>query len=160
MPLPYNLQGVPEVVVRGFGLVARPVIVWSAGFLRGCSGEVARSGGSLVLAGSVFIFLSGRSFFAFFAPLACLDRIPFGLLLFGPARCGVSGGVGALACPLFGMSAVGACVRGVGLCAAGTVSQACDPAWQGSDLVSKSSYPVECGFRACGVVLAVHSPAS
>ena len=118
---------VPKVIVQRFGLVARPVIVWSAGFLRECSGGVAHSGGSVVLAGSTFVFLSGRSFFAFFVLLACLDRIPFGLLLFGPARCGISGGIGALACPLFGMSTVGVCVRGVGLCTAGTVSQACDP---------------------------------
>ena len=29
-------------------------------------------------------FLNERSFFTFFAPLTCLDHIPFGLLLFGP----------------------------------------------------------------------------
>ena len=38
----------------------------------------------MVLAKSMFIFFNEQSFFTFFAPLTCLDHIPFELLLFGP----------------------------------------------------------------------------
>ena len=40
----------------------------------------------MVFAKSMSIFLNERSFFTFFAPLTCLDHIPFKLLLFGPTR--------------------------------------------------------------------------
>ena len=49
----------------------------------------------------MFIFLNERSFFTFFAPLTCLDRIPIVLLLFGPTRYEISEKIRALACPLF-----------------------------------------------------------
>ena len=54
----------------------------------------------MVLAKSMFIFLNERSFFTFFAPLTCLDHIPFELLLFGPTRYEISEKIGALACPV------------------------------------------------------------
>ena len=60
----------------------------------------------MVLAKSMFIFLNERSFFIFFAPLTCLDHIPFGLLLSGPTRYEISEKIRALACPLFEISIV------------------------------------------------------
>ena len=81
----------------------------------------------MVLAKSVFIFLNERSFFTFFAPLICLDHIPFVLLLFGPTRYDIFEKIRALACPLFEISTVKGYVHDVGLCTASTISQACDP---------------------------------
>ena len=60
----------------------------------------------MVLAKSMFIFSNERSFFTFFAPLTCLDHIPFELLLFGPTRYEISEKSRALACPLFELSTV------------------------------------------------------
>ena len=61
----------------------------------------------MVLAKSMFIFLNERSFFTVFAPLTCLDHIPFELLLFGPTRYEISEKIRALACPLFEISTRG-----------------------------------------------------
>ena len=58
----------------------------------------------MVLVKSMFIFLNERSFFTFFAPLTCLDHIPFELLLFGPWRYESSEKIRALACSLFEIS--------------------------------------------------------
>ena len=67
----------------------------------------------MVLAKSMFIFLNERSFFTFFAPLTCLNHIPFELLLFGPTRYEISEKIGALACLLFEISTVNTpCVDG------------------------------------------------
>ena len=92
--------------MQRFGLIARPVIIWSAKFLRECSRKVAHSRNSIVLAKSMFIFLNERSFFTFFAPLTCLDHIPFELLLFGPTRYEISEKIRALACLVFEISTV------------------------------------------------------
>ena len=92
--------------MQRFGLIARPVIIWSAKFPRECSRKVAHSRNSMVLAKSMFIFLNERSFFTFFAPLTCLDHIPFELLLFGPTRYNISEKIRALACRLFEISTV------------------------------------------------------
>ena len=81
----------------------------------------------MVLAKSMFIFLNERSFFAFFAPLTCLDHIPFELLLFGLTRYEVSEKIRALACPLFEISTFKFYVHDVGLCTASTISQARQP---------------------------------
>ena len=81
----------------------------------------------MVLAKSMFIFLNERSFSPFFAPLTCLDHIPFELLLFGPTRFESSEKTRAVACPLFEISTVEDYVHDVGLCTASTISQACDP---------------------------------
>ena len=78
----------------------------------------------MVLAKSMFIFLNERSFFTLFAPLTCLDHIPFGLLLSGPTRYEISEKNRAPACPLFEISTVKVCVHDVGLCRASTFSQA------------------------------------
>ena len=75
-------------------------------------------------------FLSERSFFTFFAPLTCLDHIPFELLLLiGSTRYEISEKIRALllACPLFEISTVKVYVHDVGLRTASTISQACDP---------------------------------
>ena len=110
----FFIQGVPKVIVQRFGLIARPVIIWSAKFLRECSRKVAHSRNSMVLAKSMFIFLNERSFFTFFAPLTCLDHIPFELLLFGPTRYEISEKIRTLACPLFEISTVKVYVHDVG----------------------------------------------
>ena len=81
----------------------------------------------MVLAKSKFIFFNERSFFTIFAPLTCLDHIPFELLLFGLTRYEISEKIGALACLLFEISTVRVYVHDVGLCTASTISQACDP---------------------------------
>ena len=81
-----NLQGVPKVIVQRFGLIARPLVIRSAKFLRECSRKVAHSRNTLSFAKSAFIFSNERSFFPVFAPLQCLDHIPFELLLFGLSR--------------------------------------------------------------------------
>ena len=60
----------------------------------------------MVLAKSMFIFLNECSFFTFFAPLTCLDHIPFQLLLFGPTRYEISEKIRAVACQLFEISTV------------------------------------------------------
>ena len=117
---------VPEVIVQRFGLIARPVIIWSANFFRECSRKVAHSRNSMVLAKLMFIFLNERSFFTFSAPLTCLDHIPFELLLFGPTRYEISEKIRALACPLFEISTVKVYVHDVGLCTASTISRTCD----------------------------------
>ena len=122
-----SIQGVPKVIVQRFGLIARPVIIWSAKFLQECSRKVAHSRNSMVLAKSMFIFLNERSFFTFFAPLTCLDHIPFELLLFGPTRYEISEKIRALAYPLFEISTVKVYVHDVGLCTASTISQARQP---------------------------------
>ena len=41
------------------------------------------------------------SFYAFLTPLICLDHIPFGLLLFGPARYKFTVKIGAVACSVY-----------------------------------------------------------
>ena len=51
-----KVQGVPKVIIQRFGLIARPVIIRSAKFLRECSRKVAHSRNSMVLAKSMFIF--------------------------------------------------------------------------------------------------------
>ena len=61
---------------------------------------------------------------------------------------------------MFEISTLKVYVHDVGLSTLSTISQACDPTWQGSDLVSKSSYPVKCGCHACEMVLGVHNPTS
>ena len=81
----------------------------------------------MVLAKSMFIFLNERSFFCVFAPLTCLDHIPFELLLFGLARYEISEKIRALTCPLFEISTVKFYVPDVGLCTASTISQARQP---------------------------------
>ena len=83
----------------------------------------------MVLAKSMFIFFNERSFFTIFAPLTCLDHIPFELLLFGLTRYDyeISEKIGALTCLLFEISTVKVYVHDVGLCTASTISQACDP---------------------------------
>ena len=81
----------------------------------------------MVLAKSMFIFLNERSFFTFFAPLICLDHIPFELLLFGPTRYEISEKIRALACPLFEIFTAKVYVHDVGLCTASTISQARQP---------------------------------
>ena len=82
----------------------------------------------MVLARSMFFFLFNElSFFTFFAPLTCLNHIPFDLLFFGPTRYEISEKIRALECPLFEISTVKVYVPDVGLCTASTISQACDP---------------------------------
>ena len=78
----------------------------------------------MVLAKSMFIFLNDRSFFKIFAPLTCMDHIPFELLLFGPTGYEISEKIRALACPLFEISIVKVYVHDVGLCNTSTISQA------------------------------------
>ena len=75
----------------------------------------------------VHFFLNERSFFTFFAPLTCLDHIPFELLLFGPTRYEISEKIRALASPLFEISTVKVYVHDVGFCTTSTISQAYDP---------------------------------
>ena len=72
-------------------------------------------------------FLNERSFFTFFAPLTCLDHIPFDLILFGPTRYEISEKIRALAYPMFEISTVKVYVHDVGLCTASTISQARQP---------------------------------
>ena len=72
----------------------------------------------------IHFFLNERSFCTFFAPLTCLDHIPFELLLFGPTRYEISEKIRALACPLYEISTVKVYVHDVGLCTASTISQA------------------------------------
>ena len=81
----------------------------------------------MVLAKSMFIFLNERSFFTFFAPLTCLDHIPFELLLFGTTRYEISEKIRALAYQMFEISTVKVYVHDVGLCTASTILQARQP---------------------------------
>ena len=81
----------------------------------------------MVLAKSMFIFLNERSFFTFFAPLTCVDHIPFELLWFGSTRYEIFEEIRALACPLFAISTVKVYVHDVGLYTARTISQARQP---------------------------------
>ena len=101
----------------------------------------------MVLAKLMLIFLNESSFFTFFAPLTCLDHIPFRLLLFGPTRYEIPEKIRALACPLFEIYTVKVYVHDVGLCTASTISQACYPTCQGSDLVSQSTIKLPCLVR-------------
>ena len=59
-------------------------------------------------------FLNERSFLTFFAPLTCVDHIPFELLLVGRTRYEISEKIRALACPLFEISTVYDYVHDVG----------------------------------------------
>ena len=79
----------------------------------------------MVLAKSMLIFLNERSLFTFFAPLTCLDHIPFGCLALRDTKSLKK--IRALACPLFEISTGKDYVHDVALCTASTISQACDP---------------------------------
>ena len=92
--------------MQRFSLIARPLVIRSAKFLRECSRKVAHSRNTLRFAKSVFIFSNERSFFTFFVPLQCLDHIPFELLLFGLSRYEMPEKIRALACLVFEISTV------------------------------------------------------
>ena len=92
--------------MQRFGLIARPLVIRSAKFLRECSRKVAHSRNTLRFAKSAFIFSNERSFFTFFVPLPWLDHIPFELLLFGLSRYKMSEKIRALACLGFEISTV------------------------------------------------------
>ena len=48
------IQGVPKVIVQRFGLIARPLAIRSAKFLRECSRKVAHSRNTLRFAAFIF----------------------------------------------------------------------------------------------------------
>ena len=60
-----QVQGVPKVIVRRFGLIARPVIIWSTK----CSRKVAHSRNTVSLAKLMFIFWLGTFIFCVFRHL-------------------------------------------------------------------------------------------
>ena len=125
----YNsiIQGVPKVIVQRFGLIARPLAIRSAKFLRKCSRKVAHSRNTLRLAKLAFIFSNERSFFTIFIPLQSLDHIPSELILFGLSRYRTPEKMRALASLVFAISTGKNLVHDVGLCTALTLSQAYDP---------------------------------
>ena len=55
-----------QVIVQRFGLIARPLVIRSAKFLRECFRKVAHSRNTLRFAKSAINFLNERSFFTFF----------------------------------------------------------------------------------------------
>ena len=122
-----KLQGVPKVIVQRFGLIAQPLVIRSAKFLQECSRKVAHSRNTLSFAKSVLIFSNERSFFSVFAPLQCLDHIPFELLLFGLSRYSTPEKMRALACLVPEISTETNLVHDVGLCTPLILSQAYDP---------------------------------
>ena len=87
--------------MQRFGLIARPLVIRFAKFLRECSRKVAHSRNTLSFAKSAFIFSNEPSFFSNFVPLQCLDHIPFELLLFGLLRYKLPEKIRAPACLVF-----------------------------------------------------------